>query len=180
MSIKNLARMGNPILRLKAQKLTGAEILAPATQDLIQDLIENMHHYGGVGIAAPQIGVPKAVAILEVKNTNPRYEIAEDYPLTVFINPVISVLDSSLQGYWEGCLSVPGLRGYIERPRKIKIDFLNEKNQAQSLVAEGFLATVFQHELDHLEGKIYIDRLTDKTKLSYQDEFEQFWKEEQL
>lgn len=177
MSIKNLKRMGNPILRLKAQRLSGEEILSTETSELIQDLIENMHHYGGVGIAAPQIGVSKAVAILEVKNTNPRYEITEDYPLTVFINPKISILDSTLQGYWEGCLSVPGLRGYVERPRKIQIDFTDQHNRPQTVIAEGFLATVYQHELDHLEGKIYIDHITDKTMLTYNEEYEQFWME---
>lgn len=177
MSIKNLTRMGNPILRLTAATLTAEEIQAPETRELINDLVESMHHYGGVGIAAPQIGVSKAVAVLEIKNTNPRYEIAEDFPLMVVINPKITILDQSLQGFWEGCLSVPGLRGYVERPRKIQVDFLDQENQPQTFVAEGFLATVIQHELDHLVGKIYIDHVNDKTKLTYNEEFEQYWKE---
>lgn len=177
MSIKNLTRMGNPILRLVAEPLSGSEIQSIETKDLINDLIENMHHYGGVGIAAPQIGISKAIAILEIKNTNPRYEIQEDTPLTVVINPKITILDQTLQGYWEGCLSVPGLRGYVERPRKIQVDYVDTENCQQQIIAEGFLATVLQHELDHLIGKIYIDRMTDKTKLAYLEEFEQFWKE---
>lgn len=177
MSIKNLTRMGNPILRLIAEPLSAKEIRSQEIQELINDLIENMQHYGGVGIAAPQIGVSKALAVLEIKDTNPRYEVKEDIPLTVVINPKITILDQSLQGYWEGCLSVPGLRGFVERPRKIQVDYVDQENRPQKIIAEGFLATVLQHELDHLNGKIYIDHITDKTKLTFNEEFELFWKE---
>ncbi len=176
--MKNLSRMGNPILRKVAEILPTHEIQNEETQNLIADLIEAMHHYGGVGIAAPQIGVSKAVAILEIENTNPRYKITNSQPLTIVINPKITILDSSTQGFWEGCLSVPGLRGYVERPKKIQVDFFNEKAEPVSIVAEGFLATVFQHELDHLFGKLYIDHIKDSRLLSFNEEFEQFIKHE--
>ena len=174
MSIKNLLRMGHPLLRMEAQDLSLDEILSGETKELLNDLIDSMKHYGGVGIAAPQIGVSKKIAILEVLDTNPRYKIEKVYPLTVFINPKITVLDETPQGFWEGCLSVPGLRGYVERPRKIKIDFLDEKASKQSIEAEGFVATVFQHELDHLWGKLYLDHIKDTKLLSYNEEFEEF------
>jgi peptide deformylase len=141
---------------------------------LVKDLTETMQHAPGAGLAAPQIGVSKKIAILEVLDTNPRYKIEKVYPLTVFINPKITVIDETPQGFWEGCLSVPGLRGYVERPRKIRIDFLDEKASKQSIEAEGFVATVFQHELDHLWGKLYLDHIKDTKLLSYNEEFEEF------
>jgi peptide deformylase len=166
--------MGHPLLRMEAQNMSLDEILSPKTEELIADLKDSMKHYGGVGIAAPQIGVSKKIAILEVLDTNPRYKIEKVYPLTIFINPQITVLDPTSQGFWEGCLSVPGLRGYVERPRKIRIDFYDEKGLKQSLEAEGFVATVFQHELDHLWGKLYLDHIKDTKLLSYNEEFEEF------
>ena len=103
-----------------------------------------------------------------------RYGPLDSSSVFIIINPQITILDSNLQGFWEGCLSVPGLRGYVERPIKIKVDFLNELGEKQIFIAENFLAVVFQHELDHLFGKLYIDRITDMTKLSYLDEFAKF------
>jgi peptide deformylase len=97
-------------------------------------------------------------------------------PFTVFINPQIEVLSPLEKGYWEGCLSVPGLRGFVERPQHILVRFLNQHGQDQVLEAQGFLATVIQHELDHLFGRLYIDRLKDPRLLSFQQEFEQFIK----
>ncbi|MFZ4714996.1 MAG: peptide deformylase [Bacteriovoracaceae bacterium] len=176
MSIKNLLRMGHPLLRVEAKNLSLEEILSSETKTIIEDLKECMKYYGGVGIAAPQIGISKKIAILEVLNTNPRYNITEDYPLTVFINPKITVLDSTPQGYWEGCLSVPGLRGYVERPSKIQVDFQDENGKSQLIIAQGFIATVFQHELDHLFGKLYVDHVKDTKLLSYNEEYEQFIK----
>ncbi len=106
-------------------------------------------------------------------------DVSEDKsePL-VFINPKITVLDGEMEKMQEGCLSVPGLRGFVERPSKVQIDYLDQEGDSQSLVAEGFLATVFQHELDHLFGRLYIDHVKDTTKLSYNEEFVQFHEQE--
>lgn len=177
MSIKKVIRMGNPVLRQYAQTLTQEEILAESTQKLVQDMLETMDAEKGIGIAAPQIGVSKQVAIVGIPEGSERYPQSESSPLIVVINPVITVLDDSTQGFWEGCLSVPGLRGYVERPRKVQIDYIDLNAKPQTIIAEGFLATVFQHELDHLFGKLYVDRITDLSKLSYMDEFIQFWAE---
>jgi peptide deformylase len=92
-------------------------------------------------------------------------------PLTVFVNPKIEVVDPATRGYWEGCLSVPGMRGFVERPQHIRIDYTNLARRTETIELEGFLATVFQHELDHLDGKLYVDRLSDTSLLSFEEEF---------
>lgn len=171
--IRPICRMGNPILRGVAELVKTDQIKTDFFGQLIEDLRDSMKHYGGIGIAAPQIGVSLQVCVIELLGLN-RYGQELNLPFTVFINPKIEVLSAEAKGYWEGCLSVPGLRGFVERPQHIRVTFLNEKAEEQEIVAEGFLATVIQHELDHLFGKLYIDRITDLTKLTYQEEFEQF------
>ena len=176
MMIRPLCKMGNPILRKKAQIIAKDFLKSDEFTQLNKDLIDSMIHYGGIGIAAPQIGVDLQVAIIELKGMN-RYGEEINLPLTTFINPVLTYLTEDLQGFWEGCLSVPGLRGYVERPRKVKVNYMNSQGQDQEIIAEGFLATVLQHELDHLEGILYIDRIKDLKMISYQEEFEKFIQE---
>lgn len=171
--IRPICRMGNPILRKKAQEISKDYLLSDDFTQLLVDMKDSMKHYGGIGIAAPQIGVDLQVAIIELSGMN-RYGEEINLPLTAFINPRISFLTDEQQGFWEGCLSVPGLRGYVERPLKVKVNYLNVKGEPQEIIAEGFLATVLQHELDHLEGILYIDRIKDPRLLSYQEEFDQF------
>lgn len=166
--------MGNPILRIEAENILPHEFNTVDLKNLICDLTDSMNHYGGIGIAAPQIGVSKKIAVIELKPDNERYEIKDGFPFTVFINPKLTILDQTLQGYWEGCLSVPGLRGFVERPKSVKIEYQNENGEKKELIAHEFLATVIQHELDHLFGQLYIDRLKDLTKLSYNEEYIQF------
>jgi peptide deformylase len=96
-------------------------------------------------------------------------------PLSVFINPKITVLDPKEQAFWEGCLSVPELRGLVDRPRKIQVDYLDRSGAPRQVVAEGFLATVFQHELDHLAGTLFLDRMKDRTKLAFLEEYRRYW-----
>jgi len=174
MAIREVTRMGNPVLRKEAEELTPEEIKSEETKELLQDMFDTMKEEQGIGIAAPQIGVSKKVALIAVPNDSERYPEAEESPVLFIFNPKITVIDDQLQGFWEGCLSVPGLRGFVERPRKVQIDFLDINAEPQSIVVEDFLATVFQHELDHLFGKLYIDRITDMTKLSYNEEFSKF------
>lgn len=171
--IRPICRMGNPILRKKAGQVPKDFLLSDEFAQLLSDLKDSMKHYGGIGIAAPQIGVDLQVAIIELQGLN-RYGEEINLPLTAFINPEISYLTQEEQGFWEGCLSVPGLRGFVERPKKIQVKYLNHKGENQVIVAEGFLATVLQHELDHLQGVLYIDRIRDPKLISYQEEFEQF------
>lgn len=171
--IRPICRMGNPILREIAREITLPEIKSEFFTQLLQGLKDSMHHYGGIGIAAPQIGVPVQVAIIELQGVN-RYGQQTDLPLTTFVNPKIEYLTEEEQGFWEGCLSVPGLRGFVERPKKVRVTFLNEEGIQKQIEAEGFLATVLQHELDHLQGILYIDRIKDPKLLSFQEEFETY------
>jgi len=174
MARRPVLKMGHPTLRLKAREVTSDEIKSRWFKDLLKDMIETMRAEDGVGIAAPQIGESVRVSVVEFQGDNKRYPDIENQNLSIFINPAIKILDKDTQGFWEGCLSVPGLRGYVERPRKIEVSYLDEKGLKQDLVAEGFLAIVLQHEFDHLDGVLYIDRVKDPTQLACLEEYRQF------
>ena len=131
---------------------------------------EVMEEAGGIGLAAPQIGILKQLAVIKLDSNSERYENIEDSEEFVIFNPELEILDETKQGFWEGCLSVPGLRGYVERPRKLKISYLNEQAEERELIVEDFLATVFQHELDHLFGFLYVDRLKSNKDLIFENE----------
>ena len=132
-------------------------------------MVDTLDASGGIGLAAPQIGVGLRVAIIRVAGGPSRYGDLRPVPLTVYVNPVIEVTDRVLQGFWEGCLSVPGLRGWVERPRAIRVHW--QDAQAPSTApSTAFLATVFQHEFDHLDGRLHIDRMTDSTRLVFETE----------
>ena len=178
MSAKKVLKMGHPLLREVARQVTEEEIQSQEFLQLVHDMHDTMKMEGGIGIAAPQIGVSKQVAIIELPEESERYEEVQKTPLLVIINPVLTVIDEEKKGYWEGCLSVPGLRGFVERPQKIKVDFTNLDLENQTLELEGFLATVFQHELDHLWGTLYVDKIKDTKLLSYEEEFIQFFSNE--
>lgn len=174
MAVKKVVRMGHPVLRETAKPLSPEEILSDETKQLIQDLFDTMEAEDGIGIAAPQIGVSKQIALVGVPEDSERYPESDETPLYVVINPEISVVDETPQGFWEGCLSVPGLRGYVERPRKVRVDFTNQNGEKESLTLDDFNATVFQHELDHLFGILYVDRVKDTKQLMYTEEFSEF------
>ena len=176
MVARTVIRMGHPTLREVAAPVLLNELKDLEFKQLLIDLYDTMKVEGGIGIAAPQINVSKQVTLIELPEDNGRYGELEGTPLMIIINPVIKYLTEDLQGFWEGCLSVPGLRGFVERPKKIQVDYINEHGEEKSLIVDDFLATVFQHELDHLFGKLYIDRITDTTKLSYSEEFSEFVK----
>lgn len=171
--IKPICRLGNPILREICKELTKQDVLSEEFAQLKQDLYDSMKHYGGIGIAAPQIGVNLQVALIDLAPIN-RYGAEVSLPETYFINPTIEVLTKSTEGNWEGCLSVPGMRGYVERPDHIRVHYFDENFKEQSFEAKGFVAVVIQHELDHLYGKLYIDHIKDMSLLSFQEEYEAF------
>ena len=165
-----ILKMGNPILREVSKPLLKEEILSDQSKDLVKKMWEVMEQAGGIGLAAPQIGVLKQLAVIRLDSDSERYENIEDSEEFVIFNPKLEVLDETKQGFWEGCLSVPGLRGYVERPRKLKINYLNEKAEEKEVIVEDFLATVFQHELDHLFGFLYVDRLKSVKDLIFENE----------
>ena len=166
--------MGNPILRQVARPLEPGEILSETTRTLVADMIDTLHDYGGIGLAAPQVAESIRLAIIEISDGASRYGDIPFMPLMVFVNPRIEILDPETGGYWEGCLSVPGLRGFVERPQRVRVQYSDLQDQTQELELSGFLATVFQHEFDHLDGKLYVDRLSDSTLLSFETEYERY------
>jgi peptide deformylase len=185
MSIRKVARMGHPVLREPVRELSLKEIQSEWFDRLLEDMVDTMEEYGGIGLAAPQIHESVAVAVIDFEGDNPRYaeqtgdpatngDGMKAMPLSVFINPKITVLDKTEQGFWEGCLSVPELRGLVFRPRKIRVDYLDRDGKKRSVVAEDFLATVFQHELDHLAGVLFVDRIRyepGKSPVSFLEEY---------
>ncbi len=170
MSVREIIKMGNPVLREIAEDFSPKEILSEETQSLVEDMWDSMEAAGGIGLAAPQIGISKQLAVIRLQEQSERYPDMKDSEDFVIFNPKITVLDETEQGFWEGCLSIPGLRGYVERPRNIRVDYLDEDAKPKSIEIDEFLATVFQHEIDHLIGRLYVDRMKDITTLTYEDE----------
>ncbi len=166
--------MGHPVLRRRARELTSEEVRDPALERLIVDMVDTLRDYGGVGLAAPQVGEPVRAAIIEIQGGMSRYGEIPSMPLSAFVNPVVEVLDETTRGLWEGCLSVPGLRGYVERPQRVRVSYTDLEGEAHELELEGFFATVFQHELDHLDGVLYVDRLSDTRLLAFEHEYERY------
>ena len=171
MSIHPIIKMGHPTLRQVAKPVALDDIDTPETNALIADMIETLHDAGGIGLAAPQINQPLQLANIEVPGGPSRYGEIQPIPLTVFFNPVLTVLSPEEAGYWEGCLSMPGLRGFVYRPQHVRVDYLDASGNHTQLELKGFLATVVQHEFDHLAGKLYVDHIRDMTQLVFEDEW---------
>lgn len=174
MSIHTVIRMGHPTLRKVAEPFPVNEIGSQSFEVLIADMRETLHAYGGIGLAAPQINVSYQIVVVEIENTTTRYGEVDLVPFSVIINPAITIIDEAPGGYWEGCLSIPGMMGYVERPQHVRIDYLDEAGTSQSMELKGFLATVFQHEIDHLQGKLYVERLKDPSLFAFEDEYNTF------
>ena len=166
--------MGHPTLRRASRELRADEIGSDEVHRLVADMIDTLHDYGGIGLAAPQVNEPVRLAIIEIPGGSTRYEDIDSLPMTVFVNPRVETLNTATAGYWEGCLSIPGLRGFVERPQHVRVTSTNLRGEERSHELKGFLATVFQHEFDHLDGKLYIDHITDSTKLVFETEYERY------
>jgi peptide deformylase len=173
-AIRRVLRMGHPTLRRVARPVAPSELGTPWLHGLVKDMVDTLHDYGGVGLAAPQVGESLRLAVIEIGGGKSRYGEIPALPLTVFVNPTVEVLDAATAGYWEGCLSIPGLRGFVERPQRVRIDYTTLGGDSAELTLSGFLATVFQHEFDHLDGRLYIDRIQDPRLLGFDEEFERF------
>lgn len=174
MAILKVARLGHPVLRQACRDLSREEILSDSMRRLVDDMRATMAEYGGVGLAAPQVHEPIRLALIEFSADGDRYAVEEAQPLLVVFNARVTVLDRSPKGFWEGCLSVPGLRGWVERPSRIRVDYLDAAAEPQELEAEGFLATVFQHELDHLDGVLYVDKIAEPSRFAFVEEFARY------
>jgi peptide deformylase len=166
MAIKPVLRMGEPLLFAKAEPV--ARFDTPELHALIQDMHDTMAQMNGAGIAAPQIGVSLRVVIFGV-GSNPRYPDAEQVPYTVLINPELRPVDDVLEDGWEGCLSVPGMRGVVPRYTRLHYTGFDQFGQPIDRLVSGFHARVVQHECDHLDGILYPMRIQDLTNFGYTD-----------
>ncbi|MEK7765105.1 MAG: peptide deformylase [bacterium] len=171
MAILKVAQMGHPILRARARAVTPAELATPDFKRFLADLVETMREYEGVGLAAPQVHRGVRVAVIEAYR-NARYPDAPDVPLRILVNPRVTPLTETRIEWWEGCLSIPGLRGLVRRPRKVRVEALDGTGTPRVFTAEDFLAVVVQHETDHLDGRLFLDRMDDLSELSFQKEYE--------
>lgn len=167
--ILKVARLGHPVLRKMAEPVPPDHITSPAIQQFIDDLIETMYEYDGAGLAAPQVHVSKQIVVMEVQH-HPRYPDTS-IPLTIYINPEITPLTEEMVEDWEGCLSVPGLRGKVPRYTKIRLRAYDREGKRVDMVVEGFHARVIQHECDHVYGKVYLDRMRSMASLTFIEEF---------
>ena len=174
--IRKIVQIGNPALRQIADSVDVNQIKSDEIQSLIDDLIETMRNANGAGLAATQIAVPLRICIIEV-NKNPRYPYKPDIPLTVLINPKVTFLTEERINVYEGCLSVPNMRGKVHRCPEILIEGFDRDGQEVSFISKGISAGTFQHELDHLDGLIYTDRMSDASSLTTIDEFAEHYEE---
>lgn len=179
MAVRKIIRMGHPTLRQVAREVSPEELASAELRRMVDDMVETLHDYGGIGLAAPQINEPLRLAIIEVDGGPSRYGDIPQLPLSVFVNPKIDVINPDREGYWEGCLSVPGLRGFVRRPQHIQVSATDMDGEPINLELTGFLATVFQHEFDHLDGTLYVDRIDDLSLLAFDEEFERYTLEPQ-
>jgi peptide deformylase len=173
MSILKVARMGHPVLRAKARALDRAELKNPGVQRLIDDMIDTMIEYRGVGLAAPQVheGLRLFVAVLDERTNEHDVEPAP----VVVINPEISQVGSEFVEGWEGCLSIPDVRGRVPRAKEIRLRALDRTGERVELRASDFPARVIQHETDHLDGVLFFDRMRSFESLTFLDEYARYW-----
>jgi peptide deformylase len=178
MSVRDILHVGNPLLRERSREVTGEELASPEVQQLIDDLIDTMRAASGAGIAAPQIGELVRIATIEVGD-NPRYPYKPRIPLTVVVNPIIEPIPGPDGGHEmveinEGCLSVPNMRGNVMRHVHLRVRYLDRYGVEHDEVKRGLTAGTFQHELDHLDGVLFLDRVEDTRTLTTWEQFERF------
>ena len=179
MSILKIARMGHPVLRAKARAIHPSEIRSPKVQQLVDDMFETMREYQGVGLAAPQVheGLRLFVAGFPPRpgRDDEEDEDGEDVPEMALINPEIEVVARELVDDWEGCLSIPDVRGRVPRARQIIVRGFDRMGKKIEMPASGFTARVIQHETDHLDGVLFLDRMKNFQSLTFLDEFGRYW-----
>jgi peptide deformylase len=169
-TIRAIAQIGEPVLRQVAREVEAHEIETPEFQRFVDDLIATMRHARGAGLAANQVFEPISVCVLEVSD-NPRYPYKPKIPLTILVNPKLEPLSQEMFGNYEGCLSVPNLRGVVPRHAELRVRALDRHGQPLDFEARGITAGTFQHEVDHLRGKLFVDRVEDPTTLCTWDAF---------
>jgi peptide deformylase len=174
MAILKIAQMGNPVLRHPTDPVPVKSITSAVLQNFIDDLIATMREYNGVGLAGPQVHESLQVVVIEVQE-NPRYPQVPPIPLTVLINPVVEPLNDEMEEDWEGCLSVPDIRGKVPRYREVRVRAHDREGKQLDFSAKDFFARVIQHESDHLQGILFLDRMPKLDTLTYMAEYQRYW-----
>jgi len=169
MAVRKILRIGDSRLREKSEPVDA--FATPELDELVRDMLDTMAAADGAGLAAIQIGVPRRVMIFGF-DSNPRYPDVGPIPFTVLVNPDFHVLDAEMDGGWEGCLSVPEMRGFVQRHGRIRYHGFDQHGEEITREVDGFHARVFQHEFDHLEGILYPDLLDDPLKFGFWEELE--------
>jgi peptide deformylase len=172
-TVREILHVGHPLLRQRSQEVAPHELAAPHVQTLIDDLIDTMRAANGAGIAAPQVGELVRIATIEV-SSNPRYPYKPPIALTVLVNPVVELLGEEVVEINEGCLSVPNMRGNVWRHVAIRVRYLDRHGAEHDEIKRGLTAGTFQHELDHLDGVLFLDRVHDTRSLTTWEQFERF------
>ena len=173
MAIRKVSRMGHPVLRQRAAEIPPAQMQSPSMQRLIDDMIETMIDYEGIGLAAPQVFEPLRLIVLGNPDPDPQDEAT--IPLTVLFNPQFTTLSPERVDAWEGCLSIPQLRGVVPRAAAVEVRGYDREGQVVELEAEGLFARVLQHEIDHLDGVLFLDRMDDLQTLTFIEEYQRYW-----
>ena len=173
MAIRKVSRMGHPVLRQRAAEIPPTQMQSPQMQRLIDDMIETMIDYEGIGLAAPQVFEPLRLIVLGDPAADPQDEAA--IPLTVLFNPQFTAQSPECLDAWEGCLSIPQLRGVVPRSTAVEVRGYDREGQAVELEAEGLFARVLQHEIDHLDGVLFLDRMDDLQTLTFLEEYQRYW-----
>lgn len=171
MAVLKIAKLGNPILRRQADPLTPKEIQSADIQRLIDDMFETMYDEPGIGLAAPQVSRSVQLVVMGCEGD-------DGFPETVLINPSIVFYGPQQVENWEGCLSVDGLRGKVTRPSLVRVKALDRRGKPLDFEATGLYAVCVQHEMDHLIGKVFLDRMTDLSTLTQLAEFDHYWKKD--
>jgi peptide deformylase len=180
MAILKVARMGHPVLRAKALPVPVAKITSPGVQRLIDDMFETMREYTGIGLAAPQVheGVRIFVAGLREAQVTEALGDDENMPLLTLINPEVTLLTEPVHEGWEGCLSIPDVRGLVPRAAEIRVQAYDRAGKRLAFNASGLTARVIQHETDHLDGVLFMDRMRTLKSLAFMEEYRRFWTED--
>jgi len=174
MSILKVAHMGHPVLREKAKPIEPAAIATPSVQQLIDDMIDTMREYHGIGLAAPQVHESVRIFVAGLEKEDKLTGETEIVPIAV-VNPEITALGRDLVEDWEGCLSIPDIRGKVPRNRRIRVRGFGRDGDSLDMELEDFQARVFQHENDHLNGILFFDRMKSFETLAFLDEYSRFW-----
>ena len=174
MSLLKVARMGHPVLRARAREIERAELKQPSTQKLIDDMIDTMHEYHGVGLAGPQVHEAVRIFVAAIAPEAEDPLAVDDEPM-VFINPIITIVGDEVVEDWEGCLSIPDIRGRVPRPRAIRVTAMDRHGGKIDVTSHDFPARVIQHETDHLDGVLFFDRMRTFESLAFLEEYARYW-----